>query len=78
MEAMKKKSAALSSAAAEELSRLLTHERLKHAGVVNLGNVTNDPDLKPLADAVKKVSAKKRSGRPAPFTPDELKKLAGF
>ena len=78
MDSMKKKTGALDSAAAEELSRLLTYERVKHAGVVDLAKVTNDPDLKPLAEAVKKVSQKKRSGKPTPFTQDDLKKLAGF
>ena len=78
MDSMKKKSGALNTAAAEELSRLLTYERVKHAGVVDLAKVTNDPDLKPLADAVRKVSKKKKRGKPAPFTPDDLKKLAGF
>ena len=77
MISMKKKTGGLNSADAEELSRLLTHERLKHAGVVNLAKVTDDPDLKPLAEAVKQVS-KKRRGKSTPFTPDDLKKLAGF
>lgn len=77
MDFMKKKTGALNSADAEELSRLLTHERVKHARVGNLSKVTNDPDLQPLADAVRKVIQKK-SGKPAPFTSDDLKNLAGF
>jgi len=71
---MKKKASALRSAEAEELSRLLTVERLKQAKVANLAS--DDPDLKPLADAVRKVSNKK--AKKTPFTPDDIKKLAGF
>jgi hypothetical protein len=72
---MKKKASALRSAEAEELSRLLTVERLKQAKVENLA-ASDDPDLKPLADAVRKVSTKK--AKKTPFTPDDIKKLAGF
>ena len=72
---MKKKASALRSAEAEELSRLLTVERLKQAKVANLA-AADDPDLKPLVDAVRKVSKKK--AKKTPFTADDIKKLAGF
>ena len=74
---MKKKVLKLRSAEAEELSRLLTLERLKHAGVLTLVAAADDEDLKPLVAAVRKVSQKKKA-KGSPFTPQDLKKLAGF
>lgn len=79
--AAKRRSAAnskLSSAEAETLSRLLTLERLKHAGVVNLSAGDDDPDLKQLVDAVREVKTKAKNAKKTPFTEDDLKKLAGF
>ena len=70
-----KKDQFFSSDEADELSRLVTNERVKQAGV-DLSQIENDPDLAPLATALK-ASRKKRSTK-SPYPPAMIKKLAGY
>lgn len=73
-----KKSPFLSSLEADALSRRLTTERLKQAGV-KLDKVLIDPDFKPLAESVKAASKKRsKTKSPSPFSAKILKKLAGY
>jgi hypothetical protein len=69
-----KKQLFLANTAAEELSRQVSDERLKNAGV-DLDKLESDPDLRPSVEAIK-ASRKKAAKLSAKKT--DIKKLAGY
>ena len=65
----------LDNAAANELSRQVSEERLRRAGV-DIDQLASDPDLRPSVEAIK-ASRKKKSVKLS-VSRANIKKLAGY
>jgi hypothetical protein len=71
-----KKDNFLDNAAADELSRRITDERLRQSGV-DFSKLADDPDLRPVVEAAE-ASKKKRKAPKLSISKAEVKKLAGY
>lgn len=69
-----KKESFLNNAAADELSRRVSDERLKQS-CVDINQLEADPDLRP---SVKAIKASRKKATKLSVSPAEIKKLAGY